>query len=284
MRPIYRLLNNTALAAIALIVASCNDNGRYDALASVGTAVLTHAELHDAMPLGLSQTDSAKFAETYIRNWIDDKLIDQIAVHNIPDTREIDRLTEEYRRQLILHEYRNKMAESYAETEFPDDTLKAWYDLYGATLRTTAPLIKGIYLKLPAESPVVADMRRYIRSTKETDIDKIEQNGAPIASDYEYFRDRWVEWSYIEAKLPEYFIGNDDSWLRTNKKLDRTSGGFTHLLDITEYLPTGSKMPYELAMPLIRERLIADSRQEYDRQLRRELYDKALADGKIVIY
>lgn len=278
-------IGQTALAAILAIAASCSDKGhRPDALVMVDTSVLTRGELNEALPYGLSPTDSAKFAETYIRSWIDDKLIDQIAARNIPDTKEIDRLTTEYRRQLILHEYRRKMAASYAQADFPEDSLKAWYDRYGTTLRTTAPLIKGIYLKLPAESAVVTDMRRRIHSTRQSDIDRIEHTGVPVASDYEYFRDRWVEWAHIESKLPEDFNDDGESWLRANRKADITSGGFIHLLDITEYLPSGSKMPYELAAPLILEKLIADSRQEYDRRLRRELYDKALADGKIVIY
>lgn len=280
---VHSTITSIALAAISLIAASCGHK-QPDAIVTVEDAVLTRNELHDAMPHGLTAADSARFAETYIRNWIDDQLIEKIAIRNIPDTREIDRLTREYRRQLILHEYRVKMAEAYAQNDFPDDTLRQWYDQYGSTLHTTSPYIKGIYMKLPAESPALADARRHIRSTRQKDIDRMEQAEATVATDYEYFRDQWVEWKHFEAKLPGDFTADSETWLKNNRKLDMTSGGFTYLIDITDYMPAGAKMPYEMAVPVIREKLMANSKQEYDRRLRSELYDKALADGKIVIY
>ena len=84
--------------------------------------------------------------------------------------------------------------------------------------------------------------------------------------------------------IPYDFGTNPDHFLRTHKFLDTSRGRSVYLLAITEYLPVGSVKPLDIAKPEILERLIATRRMEYDRKLRKELYDMAIKSGEIVVY
>ena len=126
----FRLMNFTGLmsrffcALIVILVVACShgDADRDDSpvLAKVGKSQLTVSELAAAIPLGLNSADSARFASAYIRRWVDSRLISDIASAEI-DMRDIDRMVNDYRNRLIEMEYRRRMADAHASTDFPDD-------------------------------------------------------------------------------------------------------------------------------------------------------------------
>ena len=71
--------------------------------------------------------------------------------------------------------------------------------------------------------------------------------------------------------------------MSTHKHIEIKSNGFVHLLDIREYLKSGSIMPYEKAVELIQRDLFNLKRKEYDAQLKLDLMSEGLNNGSIII-
>ena len=90
-------------------------------IVEIGQDVLYAEDIKQVLPLGLSDADSTLFAEQFIRNWAQDVLFYQNAIRNIPDTKDIDRLVENYRRSLIEHEYQRRLIEQKFSSEITDD-------------------------------------------------------------------------------------------------------------------------------------------------------------------
>lgn len=267
---------------IAAAAASCIKEVPADAIVAVGNATLTLSDLRKAIPAGLSATDSATFAESYINSWISDMLITEIAEKNIPDTRSIDRMTDDYRRQLIMWEYQRLKTAQDGPPELPEDTIAAYYDRHHAEMRVEPPMVRGILVKIPTSSPLLENVRKWYRSDKDTDIELLEK--ANIKDDdilYEYFRDNWVKWEQIESRVPHNFSGRTP---KTGEHIEVSDGDFTYLLHITETLTEGTEMPRDVAEPIIRDRLTARHKLSLDRRLRQELYQQALENGKIKRY
>lgn len=274
------------LLILSGIITSCNTSDRTeneDILVKVGAKSLTAAELAQEMPYGLTESDSIKFARAYIRSWIDNKLVEEIAAQNIPDKSDIDRLVEAYRNELIMWEYRQQMYQSHANKTLSPDSIASYYNLHKNELKSTHPYIKGIYIKISDDSQNLGQLKKWYRSNKDTDIEQLEKYGLSQAIHYDYFRDRWIDWEQIESKIPYDFGTNPDEFLKNNKNLELSIGGFTYLLDITDYLPSGAVLPLEVASLQIKEILINQNRLQYDRQLRQELFDKGVEDGDIEI-
>ncbi|MDE6491049.1 MAG: hypothetical protein K2L49_07830 [Muribaculaceae bacterium] len=272
-----------SVALAAMVSAGCSRETGDDIVAKVGDASLTKAAIRAEMPAGLTDDDSLRFVNAYIRNWIDDRLVEEVAVGNIPDTRGIDRMVADYRRKLIMWEYRRLMSAEHGETQFPDDTLRAYYDRHSRELLTTEPIVRGLYIRVNDDDRHLPELRRLYRSRKPDDADKLEK-AVTHDDGYSYFRDRWIPWKSVAARLPADIVSKAEDNAKARRPSDFSSGEYTYLIDITDYMPTGSVMPYEIAVPAITEKLRAESRAAYDMKLRRELYDKAVADGKIVIY
>ena len=276
----------SAVLLLTILSTACSNKNKQDSgdiLVTVGNAVLTLDDLRKQLPSGLSAEDSTALAHSYIRSWIDSRLISEIASQNIGDLTEIDRMTEQYRNELITYEYRRRMFDDRIKSEITEDSIKKYYDENPVELKLQRPILKGIYLKIPNESPSLKNAKKWYVSTKTEDIDKLEKQCLDGAIHYDYFRDRWGDWERIESLIPAEFGSDPNAFLATHKNLEISQGDFTYLLSISEYIPSGKTMPYEFAKETIKDILAYSRRAEYDRLLRLSLLKEAEDNGQITI-
>lgn len=279
----------TCIACGLLVAAAVSCSEKHDAvadgqaLARVGSSVLTRTDLIKAMPGGLSQADSVRYAGLFIKKWIDTRLISDIASSEI-NMSDIDRLVEDYRNKLIALEYKKRMFDSHAAVEFSDDTLRNYYVIHNDDFMLERPMLKGLYLKVPDDAPNLSVIRRLYRSDNQADLDRLEKEVLTSAIHYDYFHDKWIDWEQIELHVPYDFGSDPDAFLKGRDHFETTAGGFVYLVDIEDVLPTGAHMPFDNAKRLIAERLTARARQAYESTLMSNLYDKSLKEGKIELF
>ena len=96
------------LVILVLCFAGChqriNHGGRTPLVEVVGQTLYAE-DLERVIPLGVSRDDSILFAENYIRNWIEDVLLQNKAQRNVEGDSEVEALVAAYRRALVLHLY-----------------------------------------------------------------------------------------------------------------------------------------------------------------------------------
>lgn len=264
----------TAMAACSSDTAPAEDG----MLARVGSHTLTLADVRKAAPAAMTQADSAAFAEAYINSWITDQLILQVASRHVRNTAEIDRLVEQYRRDLIMWEYRRMAVNADTALALKPTDLHAYYDAHPDEMKLDEPMVRGIYLKLEAGDPALSTVRVLYNSPRQDDIDRLEKVGLKGAVHYDYFRDQWIPAEQIITKIPKDIAMSD---LRKGYTVDVEVDGFAYLLSVSDVLPAGATMPFEAAEPRIRETLDALRRTELDAILRQRLRDEALGDGRL---
>lgn len=281
----HSLLNKAAgtvaTLVLALMPAACTSkpDGAETAVARVGSAVLTVADLRNATPRGLSAEDSTAFVDAYVNTWISDMLVSEVAARKLRSTDEIEKRVDEYRRQLIMWEYRNMAVAADTAMAITDADVRRYYADHESTLKLTEPMVRGIYIKIETSAPALAEVKRLYKSSRHADIDKLEKVGLRGAIHYDYFRDQWIPWHRIITKIPRDIPATD---LRRGYSLEFEADGFTYLLSVSDVLPAGATMPYEAAEPQIRETLDALRRTEVDARLRARLRREAERDGTLV--
>lgn len=285
MNKIIRKLSLAATAA--LLFTACDGSGdavnsTKNIVVSVGKHSLTTDELRSLIPGNTAPEDSAALAKAIVRRWVEKELIEQVASEQV-DMAEIDRLTAEYRSELILSQYRRAMARRLDESSVADDSILAYYQSHADEYKLMQPMVKGVYLKVPEDAPNLGVLRKLYRSENEADVDKLDKAALSTAIHYNYFRDSWVELEQIENRIPIVFDASVRENLRSKKFLEVRHEGFVYLLSVSDFLPAGSAMPYETARPLIIDRLLARQRRAFDSRLRNDLYNSAIEKG-IVVY
>ena len=237
-------------------------------------------ELADAMPEGLSRADSTDFADKYIRRWICDVLLYRMAQKNIPDIGRIDALVEKYRRDLVIFEYRKRLVNERVTKSFDEQEMLDYYERNSEMFRLHEAILKGLFLKVPENTPNLGQLKKWYCSTNPDGVEKIEKYALKNAVIYDYFYDKWIPFEEIVNNIP-YEFGDAESFLKTHHKLEFNKNGYWYLLNITEYRLPGEEMPYDFARAQIQEILTNSNRLNFDRELEENLYRDAEKSGDI---
>ena len=171
-------------------------------LVEIGTDVLYEEDIRQVLPLGLSDADSAAFARQFIRNWAQDVLFYQNAIRNIPDTKDIDRLVENYRRSLIEHEYQRRLIEQKFSSEISDEEVEQFFNDNQRLFILDESLVKGLFLKISNKSHDLSDIRKLYTRQDDESFEEIEKYSIRNAARCEFFYDNWRTVAEIEVLLP----------------------------------------------------------------------------------
>ncbi len=275
-----------SLAGLALTMVACSGGsegsaGQEDALVKIGDSVITRSQILRELPPGLAPQDSAALFRSILLDRIDALLLTDIAAENSDELERIERMTDQYRRRLIIESYRRRIRES-GQSDPGNDTLRAYYQRNADRFLLERPLMKGIFIKVPSGSRHLPDLRRWMQIRTADAIDNIEKYGLEDAVKYSFFEDRWVDFGIVEQQIPYRFYDADE-FLEKTRFFETSYGGMTYLLSVGDCIHSGERMPYEAAVPLIRETIEARQGVALERRVIRELYDRAKKSGRLVV-
>lgn len=246
----------------------------------VGEHRLTQEELDDAMPVGLSPADSASFAAEFIRAWVEDILLYDVAAENIPGMARIDRMTEQFRRELVIFEYQKQLMNEKLSRTIPESEIQAYYDSDPERFRLKSGIVKGLFLKVPRNAPRISSLKKWYKSDKPEAVENIEKYGLRNAVIYEYFYDRWVPFREVMNNIP-CEIGDETAFLQTHRTIEWEDSLYVYLLNIKDVLVEGRAMPIDFARKQIEEILLTRRKNEFIRDMQKDLYESALKRKEI---
>lgn len=237
-------------------------------------------ELSNDLSAVMSEEDSVLVIENAIKEWIGDIQIEELAVRNIRSMDRINELVNKYRIQLLLHDYKEQLAEGRIAEEVTDNAITAYYEANKDQMLAIEPLVLGITLRVPAGAERMHLVREWMRKCDADAIEKIEKYSIQNAIVYNYYRNNWLT---MNEALEGTQI-NQSSLVKSlpDKKVyefsDSTSITF---ITIDDYSPAGGPMPIEYAKSQITELFINERISEYLSTYRKEMFDKALGSNKI---
>lgn len=236
------------------------------------------------MPGGIRGQDSVRFAEEYIRNWVQDVLLYKKAEGNIPDNVKIDELVASYRRALIMHTYQEELVNQKLGSEISDTEIEQYYNQNTGMFRANQPYVQGLFMKVPVSARHLNNVRAWYKKNTQEAIDKLEKFSIGNAVSYDYFYDRWIPVSDIAAKLPLKAIDTDADYLNRNRNVEVRDTAYCYFLHVENFLPAGQQLPLEYAKSEIKEILINLKRVEFINRMKDDLYKKASEDKDIIYY
>ena len=245
-----------------------------DFVARYRDSVLLLPDIVRQLPAGISAADSAALIRKIADQWIDGFLIEDLAASQIEDMERIDALTASYRRSLIADSYRRKMRRKGVQ---PVDMtrVKAYYRANSASLRLERPIVKGLFIRIPASSRHLDDIRKWMREADPEAYDALENTGRLEATAFRYFADQWTDFDIISGEIP-HRLGDADSFVENNVDFETELNGTVYILHLTDYRKSGTLMPEEYAAPLIEDRIKAQHLADYEAGLIKALRTSAI--------
>lgn len=268
---------------------SCNRQGTTDAdetqqpIVTVKDKTLYQSSLKEVISPDLTGEDSIAAAKAYIDMWVNEQLMYDKARQNIVNKEDIESLVESYRESLITNTYQEQLLKEQFSGAASDNEIKNYYEQNKGKFKLENNIIKGLYLKIPIDSKQLANFQKWYKLGTEASIENIEKNTLQNAVGYEYFYDRWVGLEEVLENMPPA-VTDAKIFLQRNKNLELRDSSFVYLLNIKDYKLEGSEAPYEYIKRQLSDIYIEQRRDDYIKQVKKDLYDKALSNGEIKFY
>jgi hypothetical protein len=276
-----------SIAVVSLLLISCNsklDVNNADAIVKVRNKILYKSELKDNIPSGISSEDSILTSEHFIRLWINDVLLYDIASKNVYDKEKIERLVNNYRKSLVIYQYQEQLINEKLTAEIDNQTLLDYYNENKEKFKLDRPLVKGIFLKVPVNAPQIENVRTWYKSTTPDSREKMEKYSVYNAVKFSYFTDYWVDFNELMANCPLDYYNNQEAIISNNRYIEQRDSSYYYFLNITSFLLEGDNAPFEFAKPRIQELLINQKRIDFLKQTEKDIYQRAIKKGEIKFY
>ncbi|MDL2243836.1 peptidyl-prolyl cis-trans isomerase, partial [Bacteroidales bacterium OttesenSCG-928-J19] len=164
------------LVIVSLLAVSCREQASSEDafIVKVYDKALTPEELNENIPSGLSYEDSTLVAEHYIQKWIMENLIYDRASKNIADKKLVDQLVENYKRSLIVYQYREQMVNENLSREISAEEVWKYYTDNKDKFQLEKTLVRGLFLKLPLDAPDLPNLKKWVKNLSESSLRRIE--------------------------------------------------------------------------------------------------------------
>lgn len=245
-----------------------------DFVAQYRDSVLRMSDIVRQLPSDISPADSATLIRKIADQWIEGFLIEDLAASQIDDLDRINKLTEMYRRSLISDSYRRKMRQSGVQP-VDIERVKDYYNEHITEMRLERPIVKGMYIRVPADSKRLDEIRSWMKKPGPDTYDALENTNRLDATTFRYFADQWVDFDIISGEIPHKF-GNADKFVTETVDFETELNGMVHILHLSEHKISGERMPEEYATPLIEDRMKALHLADYEAGLIKALRTTAI--------
>ncbi|MCF0179854.1 MAG: hypothetical protein HUJ97_06375, partial [Bacteroidales bacterium] len=252
--------------------------------AQVGNSVLTFNEIKMKMPLALSSVDSAAFATKYIDEWVNERMLYEQGLKNLPNIDLLNQQVEDYRHNLIAQSYENEIIEQYMSKEITETACQEFYNQFSQQIKLDYPIVQAVFVKLLQNSSKVKDVKKWLEQLNEgkTDcIEEFDQFGTQRAADYENCFDTWVSMYRITDKLPATVV--DPALFLKRKTYEMQDESYYYLFVIKDFRLAGEVAPYEYAKSDVYELLAHKERKDIRAKLLEELKKDGLESGFVKI-
>lgn len=274
------------LSLVLLAMSSCQqqvEHGGKTPLAQVGDHFLYREDMAQALPYGISGTDSVRFVKEFVQKWLEEQVLYEKAEHNVRGDEKIERMVAEYRRTLVMNNYEHMLLLQRMNEELSEEELQGYYNENKQLFILEEPVIKGVLIKVPLTSPGLKDLKRWYKEKTDEALEELEKYAFRNSVLYEYFYEHWVPVSELEGKIIVNLAELSNEFDK-HRDIEVEDEEYCYLLHIDEYLLKGEEKPYDLARNEIINLLANKRKVEFMNNVKKDLYNQSMEMGRIKYY
>jgi len=252
-------------------------------LARVYDKYLYPNDLNGVVPVGISSTDSASVVKDFIEKWIRNQLLLNKAEINLTDgEKDVQAQIENYRSSLLIYAYQQSYLRQELDTVVGDQEIENYYKENQSNFVLGEPLMKGLFIKLPAKAPEMYKLRQWYRSDDAENIKRLEGYCFKYAAVYDHFNEGWVNLNEVLRMIPsgEMYKNN----LENRRYLEIKHNENFYFLNIKEIAPEGTVTPFDLVKNDIHYIILNKRKVQLINELDASIYSDAQNREHFTIY
>ncbi|MDD2283807.1 MAG: hypothetical protein PHQ11_00190 [Paludibacter sp.] len=240
-------------------------------------------QVQGIIPPNITGADSIQIADGYIRKWVTDVLLYEHAKRNVTNKAEIERLLDDYRKSLTIHQYQQNLLQQRLPQQPSDEELFTFYQNFSEQFVLREDMLKGILLVLPVGAPKLNDVRHWVQSGDNKSLEQIEKYSLQHGLSYDYFADRWMPLNEILKKMPVQ-SPNLNETLGTGKYVEVSDSLKHYMLNVDSVKRVGQIEPFETAKEKISNIILNKLKSDFIVNFEDELYQDAIQNGTVTFF
>ncbi|HEX9650474.1 MAG TPA: peptidyl-prolyl cis-trans isomerase [Cyclobacteriaceae bacterium] len=234
---------------------------------------------------GVSKEDSANLVLRYIKSWARKQLLINQAAANIDfNEAELERKILDYRYALMVYEFEKQYVNQEINLELSPQEIRDYYEKNKDKFELKQNIIRGVYVKIPNQAPRLVQVKNWVLSNKQKDLEELRSYCLRFATNYSLEDSVWLNFDEVIRGTPLTAITNKVEFLRKNRFVESTDDEFNYLIRIDEYRITDQISPLTFVEDQIRSIIINKRKVELTRNLEDKVFNEAVTKKDFEVY
>lgn len=248
-------------------------------MAKVGDRKLYQDDLEALFGLDFQPDDFN--VKVYINNWVANEVVVQAAASTLSDLeKDFSGQLDQYKQSLLRYTLESKYVAEHIDSNITSEEIQAYYDSNSVNFELKENHVKACLLKLPKNFRKKKKARALLNyktsGEKVAFLDWVKKEDLVNFN----FDTTWVKWESVKELVPVKFY-NDETFLSNNNFKEMWFEEEVWLIRILDYKLKDNTSPLEMVENRIRSILINKRKVALIKRMEKELYQKAIKQGKI---
>lgn len=270
---------------LALLLTSCSVFfDKDEPVARVGDHMLTMKELSGYVPDYLDASDSALWADDYVKKWVQRELLLLKAEENLkPEIKDVSKELEEYRNSLLVYRYKNELVKEKMDTTVSDANIQKYFDEHRESFILNRNIVKAIYIKIPVQVSNPDNIKDLCLSDNREKQAKLNEYCMSYAKAYDRFNDQWVAADMVLRNTPAE-IKDQNQFLERNRYTESTDMNYYYIVCIRDFRLSGQVSPVEYVQNDIRNLILSKQKIDFLKQIEKDIYKEGIDNNKVKLF
>lgn len=278
------------LIAVVSISFSCNRNLMEKegiVLAQVGNRYLYEDDIKGLVPPGTSVYDSIRMVKSYIRKWVETRLIVEQALKNLPEEKlNFDKQLEEYKNSLIIFQYETELVKQKLDTVVDDKEIEAYYKNHLNDFELKENIVKAVYAVLPNSTEGEDEAKHFKKILELPDslmIDSLEFYASNLDIHYSADTSNWVRFNDLLKKFPIETY-NQELFLKNHRIINIKDDKNIYLIKFVNFKIKDETSPLDFEKNYIKSIIINKRKNLLLKKMKNDIIEKGIKEKLFVIY
>ncbi|BDD00030.1 peptidyl-prolyl cis-trans isomerase [Persicobacter psychrovividus] len=258
--------------------------GQRIVVATVGDKQLHLEDLNDGSLHRGTDKDSVENLHRLANAWVKHQLLIQQAESEGIDLSEINRRVEAYRKSLLVYEFKKRYVRRHMQSNVSESEIDDYFTKNKANFELKQNIVRGTFVQLPKSSPQLKNFRKWFRSSKSADQDKLKAYCFQYATNYALDEEQWVAFDELVKNTPFGEVENKGNFLKKNTFAERSTDEMIYFLKIKEFRGLEEVPPLSFVREQVADIVRNKRKVELLKNLEKEIYNRAERNHEIEIF
>lgn len=237
------------------------------------------SNLEGFFPEESTHSDSSNILNTFIDNWVREKILLAEAEKFIADDIDIDQLVQDYKESLLIHNYESQLVEERLDTLISEEEKISFYDINRGNFLLSEKILDVMYAIIPADNPEISAFKKnWIKKERDSARQYCEKYGLVNA----FYEPNWITFANFEKILPDGLFS--DSQLKSGKSMDKVKDGNQYFVKVNDIKDKNDEAPLAYIEDKIEKVLLYNRKVGLLSEIKEKLYERELEFKRIKIY